>query len=83
MTGPRATTVNMIRTILWQVLIDFLPTVKAATLMFISGHGSAISSAKQGKPVSIELISCLGRANGHAFHENINRIHTELSFINP
>ena len=32
-----------------QVLIDFSLTVKAATLKFISGRGSAISSAKQGK----------------------------------
>ena len=31
------------------VLIDFLLTVKAATLIFISGCGSAISSAKEGK----------------------------------
>ena len=31
------------------VLIDFSPTVKAATLILISGHGSAISSAKEGK----------------------------------
>ena len=28
------------------VLIDFSLTVKAATLIFISGRGSAISSAK-------------------------------------
>ena len=28
------------------VLIDFSLTVKAATLMFLSGRGSAISSAK-------------------------------------
>ena len=28
-------------------------------------------------------ISCLGRANVRAFHENPNRIHTELTFINP
>ena len=35
------------------VLIDFLLTVKAATLIFISGRGSAISSAKQGKVGSI------------------------------
>ena len=34
-------------------LIDFLLTVKAATLIFISGHVSAISSAKQGKSGSI------------------------------
>ena len=31
------------------VLIDFSLTVKAATLTFISGRGSAISSAKEGK----------------------------------
>ena len=31
------------------VLIDISLTVKAATLIFISGRGSAISSAKQGK----------------------------------
>ena len=31
------------------VLIDFLLTVKAATLIFISGLGSAVSSAKEGK----------------------------------
>ena len=30
------------------ILIDFSLTVKAATLTFISGRGSAISSAKQG-----------------------------------
>ena len=35
------------------VLIDILLTVKAATLIFISGRGSAISSAKQGKSGSI------------------------------
>ena len=34
-------------------LIDFSLTVKAATLIFISGCGSAISSAKQGNPGSI------------------------------
>ena len=31
------------------VLLDFSLTVKAATLIFISGCGSAISSAKVGK----------------------------------
>ena len=31
------------------VLIDFSLTVKAATLIFISGSGSTISSAKEGK----------------------------------
>ena len=70
------------------ILLDFSLTVKAATLIFISGRGSAISSAKQGKSGSIynlvkNLISCLGRANVRAFHENPNRTHTELTFINP
>ena len=31
------------------ILLDFSLTIKAATLTFISGHGSAISSAKEGK----------------------------------
>ena len=35
------------------VLIDFSLTIKAATLIFISGRGSAISSAKQGEYGSI------------------------------
>ena len=35
------------------VLIDFSLTVKAATLIFISRRGLAISSAKQGKSGSI------------------------------
>ena len=35
------------------VLIDFPLTVKAATLIFIYGRGSAILSAKQGKSGSI------------------------------
>ena len=32
-----------------QVLLDFSLSVKAATKIFISGCGSAISSAKEGK----------------------------------
>ena len=31
------------------VLLDFSLTIKAATLIFTSGCGSAISSAKEGK----------------------------------
>ena len=31
------------------ILLDFLLTAKVATLIFISGCGSAISSAKEGK----------------------------------
>ena len=35
------------------ILLDFSLTVKAATLIFISGCGSAISSAKEGNSGSI------------------------------
>ena len=38
---------NYVMTI--SLLLDFSLTVKAATLIFISGCGSAISSAKEGK----------------------------------
>ena len=38
---------------IWSILIDFSLTVKAVTLIFISGHGSTISSAKQEKSGSI------------------------------
>ena len=70
------------------VLIDFLLTVKAATLIFISGRGSAISSAKEGKSGSIynlvkSLIGFLNRAKVRALNENPNRILTKLTFINP
>ena len=72
------------------ILIDFSFTVKAATLICISGSGSAISSAKEGKSgfiynlvQCIWLISFLGRANVRAFDEKPNRIHTELTCINP
>ena len=34
-----------------QLLIDFSLTVKAATLIFISGRGSAIASANKGNQV--------------------------------
>ena len=40
---------NDLLRIFLQVLLDFSLTVKAATLIFISGRGSAISSAKEGK----------------------------------
>ena len=40
----------MDKEILTNILIDFSLTVKAATLIFISGRGSASSSAKEGKP---------------------------------
>ena len=64
------------------IVIDFLLTVKVAKLILISGRALAISSAKEGKSGSIYKVSCLGRANVYAFHENPNRLHTELTFIN-
>ena len=67
------------------LLIDFWLTVKAATLIFISGRGSAISSAKEGKSCFIYNLvkNVSGRANVRVFHENSNRILTELTFIHP
>ena len=42
--------VNAIERRQWSIiLLDFSLTVKAATLIFISGCGSTISSAKEGK----------------------------------
>ena len=43
------TSVIVIASGLSYVLLDFSLYVKAATLIFISGCGSAISSAKEGK----------------------------------
>ena len=39
----------MMISIINYLLLDFSLTVKAGTLIFISGCGSAISSAKEGK----------------------------------
>ena len=60
-------------------------SVKAVTLIFISGRGSAISSAQKGKSGSIgkELLSCFSHAKKRDFHENPDHIYTELTFINP
>ena len=41
----------------YYILIDFSLTVKATTLIFISGRGSTISSAKEGKSGFINLKS--------------------------
>ena len=52
--ATRTTDIGMI------VEIDFSLTVKTVTLILISGRGSAISSAKKGKSVSIyNLFVCL------------------------
>ena len=57
-----------------------------ATLIFIYGCGSAISSAKEGKSGFIynlvKSLSFLSHASVRVFHENPNRIHSELTFIN-
>ena len=58
-------------------------SVKAVTLIFISGRGSAISSAQKGKSIGKELLSCFSHAKKHDFHENPDHIYTELTFINP
>ena len=58
-----------------------------ATLIFISGRGSAISSAKEGNQVLFIIWSIVNKLfeprKRACFHENPNRIHTELTFINP
>ena len=62
------------------LLLDFSLTVKAATLIFISGYGSAISSAKEGKSGFIyNLVKSKSVFLGRSIHENPNRIHTELN----
>ena len=49
-------------------------TAKAATLIFISRRGSAISSAKEEKLGFKEFIRFLGRINVRAFHECLDLI---------
>ena len=68
---------------IFRKLLDFSLTVKAATLKFMSVCGSAILCAKEGKSGFIYNLVFLSRANVHAFHEIPNRIHTELTFVNP
>ena len=58
-------------------------SIKAVTLIFISGRGSAISSAQKGKSIGKELLSCFSHAKKRDFHENPDHIYTELTFINP
>ena len=68
------------------LLLDFSLTVKAATLIFISGCAAAISSAKEGTSglfIIWKIVRFLSRTKVRAFHENPNCIHTELTFINP
>ena len=66
-----------------QVLIDFLLTAKAATLIFISGRGSAFSYAIQGKSGSIYKNKLFGPRKRACILRKSNRNHTEFTFINP
>ena len=86
MYGFQETCKNMVMRFQSPLVYNYLLTVKAVTLIIISGRRSVISSAKEGKSdpqIGEELPSCLGRANVHAFHEYSNHLHTELTFINP
>ena len=47
--SPASGTEYICDELLMPILLDFSLTVRAATLIFISGCGSAISSAKEGK----------------------------------
>ena len=71
-----------------RVLLDVSLAEKAATLIFISGRGSAISFALEGKSGFIyNLVKSqycfLGRANVRCFHKSSDRIYTDLTCINP
>ena len=55
-----------------KVLYDFSLTVKAATLIFISGRGSTISSAKQGKSGSIYNLVKINKLFGPRQHACIS-----------
>ena len=53
------------------VLIDFSLTVNVATLIFISGRGSAIPSAKEGKSGKIYILSICFWATQTGVHARI------------
>ena len=72
----------MSRYSVWDILLDFSLAVKAANLIFISGCCWTIPSAKEGKSGFLFII-LVSRTNVRAFHENPNRLHIELTFINP
>ena len=74
---------QLCKCVCYLVSIYFSRTVQAASSIIISGHCSAISSAKEVTLGSIYNLANLGRANVRAFHEKSKRIHTELTFINP
>ena len=46
---PTGEVIDLLVSSVAKILLDFSLTVKAATLIFTSGCGSAISSAKEGK----------------------------------
>ena len=67
------------------ILLDFSLTVKAATLIFISGRGSAISSTKEGKSGFIYNLVKSKSAfwDAQTFVHFMKIPHTELTFLNP
>ena len=67
---------------------SFLVSVKAVTLIFISGRYVVrlFHLLKKGNQVlsnGKELLSCFSQANKEDFHENPDHIYTELTLINP
>ena len=68
-----------------RILHDFSLTVKAATLIFISGRGSAISSAKEGKSGFVyNLVKSKSAFWAAQTCVQFMKIpHTELTFLNP
>ena len=73
----------------YAVLIDFSLIVKAATSIFISRRGSAISSAKEGKSGLIYNLAKVNELFGPhkraciLCHPDRTCIYTDLTCINP
>ena len=62
------------------ILLSYWVTVKAATLIFIFGRGSTISSAQEGRSIRIYMVNTLFEPHrSGAFHKNhdTNHIQTE------
>ena len=64
-----------------EVSLSLWATVKAVTLTFIYGRGSAILPAQEGKSVSICLVKSESPTNMRGRHENHVRIYTELTLL--
>ena len=67
------------------VLIDFSLNVNAATLIFISVRGSAISTAKEGKYgfiyILVRVIKLFRPGKRACIHESPDRIYTDLTLL--